>query len=288
MDKRPKITIKDSVFTNLFADPKYQRELYMALHPGEDITVDELKTVTIANVLTDDIYNDLGFIAKDKLIVMVECQSTWNWNMPLRLLLYYIETVRNDYIGKDLDKLYRTTPIVIPKPEMYVVYTGERADKPPIIRLSDVYFPHMESDIEVTVHMLYGDNSRNIIDQYVKFPKTADKTFKEMGRNNDAVLELIDECKQKDILREYLTDKESEVLTIMTTLFDQDKITESYGRDKYNTGILTGKAEQLVNSVESAMKFYDGNLDMACKVVGIKPTDYYKAKKLLKQGSIYA
>jgi hypothetical protein len=267
----------------------------MALHPGEDITIDELKTVTIANVLTDDIYNDLGFIAKDKLIVLVECQSTWNWNMPLRLLLYYIETVRNDYIGKNLDKLYRTTPIAIPKPEMYVVYTGERTDKPQIIKFSDVYFPHMESDIEVAVHMLYGDDSRNIIDQYVKFAKTADETFKKMGRTNEAVIELIDECKQKDILREYLTGKESEVLTIMTTLFDQDKITESYGRDKYNTGLQvgletgmeTGKAEQLISSVETTMNFYNVSLEKACRGLGKTVDDYYNAKKLLESNKTF-
>lgn len=283
MNKEPKIKIKDSVFTNLFADKKYQRELYIALHPGEDITDDELTTVTIANVLTDDIYNDLGFIAKDKLIVMVECQSTWNWNMPLRLLLYYIETVRNDYIGKDLDKLYHTSPIVIPKPEMYVIYTGERTDKPPIIKFSDVYFSGIESDIDVTVHMLYGDNSRNIIDQYVKFSKTADKTFKKMGRTNEAVHELINECKQKDILREYLTSKESEVFTIMTTLFDQDKITESYGRDKYNTG----KAEQLVKSVDSMMSFYNITLENACAGIGSSVSEYYRAKKLLENNNIY-
>ena len=57
-----KHTIKDSVFTNLFNDPKYLIELYRSLHP-EDTESDEsdLSIVTIANVLTDGQYNDLGF-----------------------------------------------------------------------------------------------------------------------------------------------------------------------------------------------------------------------------------
>ena len=72
------------------------RELYLALHPEDSISEDELKTVTLENVLVDDIYNDLGFLAKDTLITMVEAQSTWNWNMALRLLMYYVETVRKE------------------------------------------------------------------------------------------------------------------------------------------------------------------------------------------------
>lgn len=63
-----KRTIKDSVFTNLFQDKKYLLQLYKALHP-EDNEVTEDK-------LTDNIYNDLGFIVnEDKMVILVEAQS---------------------------------------------------------------------------------------------------------------------------------------------------------------------------------------------------------------------
>ena len=56
-----KRTIKDSVFTNLFKDKKYLIQLYQALHPDDkQITEDDIKDITINNVLVDDIYNDLG------------------------------------------------------------------------------------------------------------------------------------------------------------------------------------------------------------------------------------
>ncbi len=113
------------------------------------------------------------------------------------------------------DKKYRTAPIAIPKPEMYVVYTGER-------------------------------------------------TFRKIGRTNEAVHTLINECKQKDILREYLTSKESEVFTIMTTLFDQDKITESYGRDKYNIGRSEG---EILGSVETMREFNVPDIEIMDKII---------------------
>lgn len=136
--------------------------------------------------------------------------------------------------------------------------------------------------------MLYGDGSRDIVDQDVEFAKTADDIFRKNGRTNEAVHELINICKAKDILREYLTSKESEVFTIMTTLFDQEKITESYGRRKYNDGMETGEARQLVNSVNAVMKIYNVPIEKTCEDFGKTTDDYNKAKNLLENSKTYA
>lgn len=86
-----KRTIKDSVFTNLFQDKKYLIQLYKALHPkDQDVTEDDLTNITINNILTDGIYNDLGFAVGNKLIIMVECQSTWTMNIIIRVLMYLV------------------------------------------------------------------------------------------------------------------------------------------------------------------------------------------------------
>ena len=64
-----KRTIKDSVFTNLFKDKKYLIQLYQALHPDDkQTTEDDIKDITINNVLVDDIYNDLGFSVGNRLL----------------------------------------------------------------------------------------------------------------------------------------------------------------------------------------------------------------------------
>lgn len=84
----PKRTIKDSIFTFLFGEPEYTMELYQTLHP-EDTTVrdSDVKLVTLQNVLANGMYNDLGFQVRDKLILLVEAQSTFSENIPLRMLL---------------------------------------------------------------------------------------------------------------------------------------------------------------------------------------------------------
>ncbi len=55
-----KYKIKDSVFTNLFRDKKYLLQLYKVFHPEDtDVTQDSLTDITIHNILTDAVYNDL-------------------------------------------------------------------------------------------------------------------------------------------------------------------------------------------------------------------------------------
>ena len=90
-----KRTVKDSVFTDLFAEPKYLLQLYKSIHPEDtEVTEEDLETITLENIFTDDIYNDLGFIKGDKLMVLVEAQSTWTSNIIIRGLEYLV----NSYI----------------------------------------------------------------------------------------------------------------------------------------------------------------------------------------------
>ena len=125
-----KYTIKDSVFTNLFQDKKYLLQLYKALHPEDtDITQDKLTDVTIKNVLTDNIYNDLGFMVGNRLMILVEAQSTWTMNIIIRALMYLVQTY-HDYFERTRQNLYKSKKVQMPKPELYVIYAGDRKSNP--------------------------------------------------------------------------------------------------------------------------------------------------------------
>lgn len=71
-----KRTAKSSVFLDLFQNKRYLLELYKTLHPEDnDATEDSLTNVTIENILTDNLYNDLGFIINNKLMILIEAHS---------------------------------------------------------------------------------------------------------------------------------------------------------------------------------------------------------------------
>lgn len=117
-----KKTVKDSVFTNLFGNSKYLLQLYQALHPEDaNVKEDDLKTITLENIFTDDIYNDLGFAKGDKLMILTEAQSTWTVNIIVRALEYLVNSYRR-FFSENGEDLYRSKKVTLPKPELYVIY----------------------------------------------------------------------------------------------------------------------------------------------------------------------
>ena len=116
-----KHTIKDSVFTNLFQDKKYLLQLYRTLHPEDaEVTEEELSDITIHNIMTNDVYNDVGFMIGEKLLILTEAQSTWTENIAVRILIYLMVTYQ-DYIKKTKQNVYRNKKIRLPRPELYVI-----------------------------------------------------------------------------------------------------------------------------------------------------------------------
>ena len=224
-----KRTIKDSVFADLFQDKKYLLQLYKALHPEDtDVTEDDLNDITIKNVLTDNIYNDLGFTVGDKLMILVEAQSSvWTVNIIVRALMYLVQTW-HDYFERTKQNLYKSKKVQMPMPEIYVIFTGERKTRPSEISLSQEFFDGRDCGIDVRVKMIYDGKEGDIINQYVLFTKICNEQMKEHGRTRKAVMEAIRICKNRDVLREYLSNRESEVVSIMMVLYDEEEIMRSY------------------------------------------------------------
>ncbi len=223
-----KRTIKDSVFTDLFQDKKYLLQLYKALHPEDnEVTEDKLTDITIKNVLTDNIYNDLGFVVGDRLMILVEAQSTWTMNIIIRGLMYMVQTW-HEYFGRTKQNLYKSRKVTIPKPELYVIFTGERKTKPSEVTLSQEFFGGEDCCIDVKVKMIYDGREGDIINQYVVFTKVCNEQIRLHGRTREAILEAIRICKDRNVLREYLIKRESEVVDIMMILYDEEEIMRSY------------------------------------------------------------
>lgn len=229
--RAPKRKIKDSVFTDLFRDKKYLLQLYQALHPeDQDVTEDEIADVTLKHVLVDADYNDLGFSVGDRLMILVESQSTWTVNIIIRAVIYLIQTY-HDYFKRTKQNLYGSKRVNMPKPELYVIYTGDRKNIPDRIWLSEEFFDGEKIAIDAEVKILYQENEDDIIGQYIIFSKIYNEQRKTYGNTKKAITETIRICKDRNVLKEYLEKREQEVVDMMMTLFDDDQIMEAYIRD---------------------------------------------------------
>lgn len=90
--------------------------------------------------------------------------------------------------------------------------------------MSEEFFHGEETALEVTVKMIYDGKKGDIINQYVVFTKIFNEQINLHGRTRMAILETIHICKDKEVLKEYLESKESEVVDIMMQLYDQEEI----------------------------------------------------------------
>jgi len=240
---------KDSVFCDLFEQPEYLLQMYAALHPEDDITsVTDITLVTLDHKLLQAQYNDLGFIVGNRLMILVEAQSTWTVNILIRFLMYLGETYQR-YIRNNDISVYSTRKAQVPTPELYVIYPGDRGDKPDEISLAqDVFGIDPENAfVNVKAKIIYDGQQGDIINQYIVFCRVFDEQIKLHGRTKKAVDETIRICKNRDVLKDYLA--REEVTSIMFGYFDYEYELEHLRQEERAEGAL----RTLVNLVKQGL-----------------------------------
>lgn len=164
------------------------------------------------------------------MLLLLEAQSSWTVDILIRILLYLAQSY-HEYFERTSQSLYKSKKVKMPKPELYVIYTGNRGRKPDTISLSKEFFGGADIDIEIKVKVIYESDKDNIINEYIVFCKIFNEQIKEHGMTKQAVMETIRICKDRNILKQYLTSREVEVVTIMMSLFDDEQIMRTYAKD---------------------------------------------------------
>ena len=99
-------------------------------------------------------------------------------------------------------------------------------------------------DSQVTEGMLSNITiETDVLGQYVRFCKVFNMETKEHGLTEFAIQETIRICKNENVLRKYLEEREREVTSIMLALFNEENIQKAYGKEKYDEGRAEGRAE---------------------------------------------
>ncbi|MCD8131772.1 MAG: hypothetical protein LUE16_10965 [Lachnospiraceae bacterium] len=258
--------VKDSVFRDIFSDKKYLLQLYQTLHPEDnDCTEEDLICVTLEQILVRDIHNDLGFIARDKSLIMLEAQSNWTVNIIVRSLLYIARTYQ-DYFRGSAQSLFTTKPVHMPEPEIYVVYSGDEKIGKEWITLTEEFFGGMQTALEVRVKVLTDRSGNGIVSQYICFTKVVNEQFRRLGRTREAVAEAIQICRERNILKEYLESRQKEVEDIMFTLFDQEEVLRDFiASERREQAEETTREVTIEVTREAARAFYEN--DVAVEVI---------------------
>ena len=273
---------KSSVFTHLFSKPKYRRELYLSLHPKEsDVLEDEITTYTLTSIFTNIQVNDLGLLVKNSILVLVEAQSVWTLNILPRMLQYLGESY-NRYVMDTDQNIYGSKKVTLPKPELYVLYTGSKPIKEKQISFRKEFFCD-DGPIELRAKVITLKNSSKIVKEYISFTKILDKNNNKYNYSKQGIQETIKYCIKHNILREYLTENRKEVYNMMTSIYDQKTATYMYGREQYAEGRAEGRAEGKVQgrteSIVDLLKRQIINVSVAAKELNMTEKQVIKLVK---------
>ena len=83
----------------------------------------------------------------------------------------------------------------------------------------------------------------DIIGQYIIFCHVMDEQIKKYGRVREAALETIRICRDRNVLKKYLEEREKEVVNIMIELFNQELAVKEYGDEREEKGRNEGRNE---------------------------------------------
>ncbi|MCL2214032.1 MAG: Rpn family recombination-promoting nuclease/putative transposase [Treponema sp.] len=247
---------KDSVFSALFSMPEVLRELYSAIE-GIDVPKDAIINI---NTLSDVLYmcqiNDISFTIDDRIVVLIEHQSTINNNVPVRLLMY-IAHVYEKILERD--KLYHKKQIEIPIPEFFILYNGtEPYPDHTVLKLSTA-FKNIKNlklyqdslPLELIVHVYNINQGRN--SEILKKCKTLEsysifiEKIRELNKDtplDESVKAAVKYCVENNILKSFLRSHGSEVINMLTDDITIDEIVAVRSKEAWEDGLEEGREKE--------------------------------------------
>ena len=285
--EKPQRNHKDSTFCLLFSEPARAIELYNAV-TGENLPPDtELTYTTLKNAIYIDRNNDLSFVVNDRYLVMSECQSTINRNIPMRCLGYVNRTLEN-LAGREV--LYGRNLVKFPAPEFYLFYVGKEPWDRKTLRLSESFLVDpKENSLELVVNLInlsYTETSEILqrSPSLLGYSKLLYHIQEELSANGGDLKQAIDAavkaCMDEGLIADFLHKHSKEVTGILFEEITLEEFAEIRAREAYADGEKAGRAEgrsegaaQEKREIAKSMKAKGLEFAMIAELTGLTPEE---------------
>ncbi|GHU70645.1 hypothetical protein AGMMS49992_03330 [Clostridia bacterium] len=271
---------KSSVFASYFSETNQRLiEIYNAFSNVAYPADTPIEVNTIDNALFYGLVNDVSFVLDNVLVVLIEHQSTWNPNMPFRILLYIVEILKRIY--HDPKPFYKSTLQEIDKIRCFVLYNGND-EKPDVtkLRLSDAFKkvadviddPELDTQLELVIPVYNINAGRNpeilakskSLQDYTLFTAKVNEA-KATGKDlTQAVETAIKYCIGHNIMADYLKTHGTEVRSVLFA----DITVEEIGEVRFEEGLEIGEARGRVEGRAEGRTEgrTEGKIDQAIKM----------------------
>jgi len=275
---KPNRQYKDSVFVDLFSVDEQTRNeavisLYNALHEKKITMKEQIHFVRLKNVLFREVRNDVSFIVDNRLLVLLEHQSTVNENMPFRFLEYVLALYKMCVEEKDK---FLQSPLTLFAPEFYVIYNGKASYPARKELLLSKLFKDTENSpqLELIVTVININHPENkdflltcpLLDGYKKLVDKVENYLQTYGE--DGFSKAIEDCIKDGVLEEYLKRKIKEVRKMFSAEYSYSLQLEASKEDGRREGRREGREEERFTIARSLVNM-GISLDKISKATGL-------------------
>ena len=243
---------KDRLFKIIFGrneNKAWTLSLYNAVNGSSYTNPDDITITTVEDALYLSMKNDISFLIADTMN-LYEQQSTYNPNMPARMLTY-ASMVYSKYISSSNTYMYSEKLRKLPVPKLVTFYNGKKEmPDETMLYLSDSFPEGLDSDIQIKVRMLninYGRNAellekcRPLYDY--SFFVEAVREYKSQGYEiQTSVREAIRNLADDSPIKMFLTAHEAEVTMLWITEYDEEKDRKMLRQEGFEEGREEGEA----------------------------------------------
>ena len=279
---------KDSVFTLLFGNKEALKQICETIFGKGYSPNMEIVFLTVKNVFRNGRLNDLSFVLDDKLVVLIEHQSTINDNMPLRML-FYIVLVYEEYLRRfrDKDILYTKNMFTIPEPVFIVFHVGgDMPEEKRVLRLSDMFVksgfrtPESVASLELVVTVYNMNKGHNpeiarqcpLLGGYATFIFMVQENEKNGMTREDAIKKAVLDCINQNVLNEFLEQHRGEVVNMLFEEWNLDDAVAVAERDGRKMGREEGKRQREIE-IAQKMKATGDSIDRIIELTGLTVDD---------------
>lgn len=252
--------VKASAFTAYFGEPENAAKLFTALE-GEEVKPEDIIYTTLEGVLFVARKNDMAFTVKNKILVISEHQSTINYNMPLRSIIYYGRTMERLIEPK---KIYREKRIPIPMPEFYVFYNGDDPfPSESLMKLSDAYLEKTDDpmlELKVKVININLPIGHKLLEQcrplyeYSWFIQQIKNYMTEEKNLDKALTKTIHDCEREGIMVDFVRKHGTEAVNMIFTQFNMEDALEVRYEEGFEDGAEKGELVNLIRQVSKKLQ----------------------------------
>ena len=245
---------KDRLFKFVFGNPEHKEwtlSLYNALNGSHYTNPEDIEFNTIEDAVYMGMKNDVSFIVAFTISIW-EHQSTYNPNIPLRILMYLVHLLEK-YLASREAYVYGRKLVRIPEPKCVCFYNGtEEQPEETILKLSDAFMTgNSNGDLELKVRMLnvnYGRNRKlmeacSAMNEYASLIGGIRRHRQVMGSLEAAIDAAIDEMPDSFELKKFLVGHRAEVKGMIIAEWDAEKAYQYARKEGMEDGRAEGHAE---------------------------------------------